>query len=236
MRLFRVLELPLPDYGTTLVRQLQMMGIFTVNSSLAIIQSRDKLHSLQLLAKHVPLPKTAFAHTPEDIQKAIHELGGYPLIIKLLEGSQGKGVILAETPHTAVSIIDSFHCLRAPLLVQEYVAEAKGSDIRCFVIHDEVVATMQRQAQVGEFRANLHRGGKAEPVEITKEERAIAIKAARVMGLNIAGVDLLRGKDKSMVLEVNSSPGLKGIEQASGVDIASKIIEFIEKRKTKENE
>jgi ribosomal protein S6--L-glutamate ligase len=217
-------------YGTTLVRQLQAMGIFSVNDSQAIIRSRDKLHSLQLLAPHVPLPKTGFAHSPEDIQGVIKKIGGYPLIIKLLEGSQGKGVILAETPNTTSSIVDSFHRLRAPFLVQQYIEEAKGCDIRCLVIDGQVVATMKREAQGGEFRANLHRGGKALAVEITPEERDMAIKAAQIMGLQVSGVDILRTPKGSMVLEVNSSPGLRGIEQASGKDIAGKIMEYVERK------
>jgi ribosomal protein S6--L-glutamate ligase len=215
-------------YGTTVVRQFENMHIYTLNDAAAILRSRDKLHSLQLLAQHVPLPKTGFAHTQEDLLNIIEKMGGYPLVIKLLEGSQGKGVILAETPATATSIVDSFHRLKAQFLVQQYIEDAHGSDIRCFVIGDEVVATMQRQAQAGEFRANLHRGGKGTYIEITAEERAMAIKAAKIMGLNVAGVDILRTPKKSMVLEVNSSPGLKGIEHVSGIDIAGKIIEYIE--------
>jgi len=217
-------------YGTTLVRQFGNMKVYTLNEAAAILRSRDKLHSLQLLAQHVPLPKTGFAHSPEDLYEIIEKIGGYPLVIKLLEGSQGKGVILAETAATAMSIFDSFHRLKAPFLVQQYIAEACGSDIRCFVIGDEVIATMQRKAQAGEFRANLHRGGVGSPIEITEEERAMAIKAAKVLGLNVAGVDILRTPKKSMVLEVNSSPGLKGIEHVSGQDIAGKIIEYIEKQ------
>lgn len=220
-------------YGTTLVRQLQNMGIFAVNDSQSIVRSRDKLHSLQLLAQHVPVPKTGFAHTPEDIQGVIKKIGKFPIIIKLLEGSQGKGVILAETPNATSSIVDSFHRLRAPFLVQQYIEEAKGFDIRCLVIDGQVVAAMKRQAQGDEFRANLHRGGKAVEVDITREENDMALKAAEVMGLQVAGVDILRTPKQSMVLEVNSSPGLRGIEHASGKDIAGKMIEFIEKKTKK---
>lgn len=216
-------------YGTAVVRHLEMMNIYLLNSSNGISCSRDKLRCFQALSAHnVPLPQTGFAYAQEDIHDLIEMVGGSPFVLKLLEGTQGKGVVLAETPNTAASVIDAFSQLKANILIQRYVAEAKGCDIRCFVIGDQVVAAMQRQAKAGEFRANLHRGGKATVVEVTEEEKALAVKVAKIIGLNIAGVDILRTKDGPMVLEINSSPGLKGIENITKVNIAEKIIEFIE--------
>jgi ribosomal protein S6--L-glutamate ligase len=217
-------------YGAAVVRQFEMMGVYSLNRSLGISRSRDKLRSLQLLArKGINLPVTGFAHSPSDTEHLIKMVGGAPLIVKLLEGTQGIGVMLAETHRTAESVINAFKGLKADILVQEFIREAGGSDIRCFVIGDKVVAAMKRQAKEGEFRSNIHRGGQATVIKITPEERAMAVKAAKVMGLNVAGVDIIRSERGSMVLEVNSSPGLEGIEIATGKDIAGKIIEFIEK-------
>ncbi len=217
-------------YGTAVLRQFEMMGAFPLNESVAITRSRDKLRSLQLLSrKGIGLPKTGYAHDPDDIQDLIKMVGGAPLVIKLLEGTQGIGVVLAETRKAAESVIEAFMGLKANIMVQEYIEEAGGADIRCLVIGDKVVAAMKRQAQPGEFRSNLHRGGSATLVRISPAERATAVKAARVMGLNVAGVDILRSKRGPLVMEVNSSPGLRGIEDASGKDIAGMIIEFIEK-------
>ncbi|MES9959553.1 MAG: 30S ribosomal protein S6--L-glutamate ligase [Sedimenticola sp.] len=217
-------------YGTAVVRQFEMMGVFPANESVAITRARDKLRSLQLLSRvGVGMPRTGFANYPGDIQDLIKMVGGAPLVIKLLEGTQGIGVVLAETKKAAESVIEAFMGLKANILVQEFVKEAGGSDIRCFVIGNRVVAAMQRQAPEGEFRSNLHRGGTASLIKITPKERATAVKAAKVMGLNVAGVDILRGKDGPLVMEVNSSPGLEGIESATGKDVAGMIVEFLEK-------
>lgn len=217
-------------YGTALLRQFEMMGVYPLNESVAISRSRDKLRSLQLLArKGIGLPVTGFAHSPDDIQDLITMVGGAPLVIKLLEGTQGIGVVLAETQKAAESVIEAFMGLRANILVQEYIREAGGADIRCFVIGDKVVAAMKRQAVAGEFRSNLHRGGSASIIKITPEERSTAVRAANIMGLNVAGVDILRSNHGAVVMEVNSSPGLEGIEAATGKDIAGMIIEFIER-------
>ena len=217
-------------YGLAVVRQFEMMGVYSINESVAIGRSRDKLRAHQLLARAgVGLPVTGFAHSPTDTTALIKLVGGAPLVIKLLEGTQGRGVVLAETAKAGESVIDAFRELDANFLVQEFVKEAKGADIRCFVIGNRVVAAMMRQAKEGEFRSNLHRGGTATVVKLTPKERATAIKAAKTMGLNVAGVDILRGKDGPLVLEVNSSPGLQGIEEATGKDVAGMIVEFIEK-------
>ncbi len=217
-------------YGAAVVRQFEMMGVFPVNESVAINRSRDKLRSLQLMSRRgIGLPNTGFAHSPDDVQDLIKMVGGTPLVIKLLEGTQGIGVVLAETKKAAESVIEAFMGLSANILVQEFIKEAGGADIRCLVIGDRVVAAMKRQAPEGEFRSNLHRGGKAELVKITPKERATAVKAANAMGLNVAGVDLLRSERGPLVMEVNSSPGLEGIEKATGKNIAGLIIEFIEK-------
>ncbi len=217
-------------YGTAVVRQFEMMGVFVANESQAIARARDKLRSLQLLARDgVGLPVTGCAHSTKDIDGVISLAGGTPLVVKLIEGTQGVGVILAETKKAAQAVIEAFRGLDANILVQEYIKEAGGSDIRCFVVGGRVVATMKRQAATGEFRSNLHRGGSAEKIKITPEERSTAVRAARTMGLNIAGVDLLRSNHGPVVMEVNSSPGLEGIEKSTGVDVAGKIIEFIEK-------
>lgn len=217
-------------YGTAVLRQFEMMGVFPVNESVAITRSRDKLRSLQLLArKGVGLPVTGFAHSPDDVQDMIRMVGGAPLVIKLLEGTQGIGVVLAETPKAAESVIEAFMGLNANILTQEFIAEAGGADFRCFVIGDRVVAAMKRQAASGEFRSNLHRGGVASLIKLTPEERSTAVRAAKVMGLNVAGVDILRSNHGPVVIEVNSSPGLEGIEGATGKDVAGMIIRFIEK-------
>jgi len=217
-------------YGTAVLRQFEMMGAFPLNESVAISRSRDKLRSLQLLSrKGVGLPITGFAHGPDDIQDLIKMVGGAPLVIKLLEGTQGIGVVLAETKKAAESVIEAFMGLKANIMVQEYIKESGGADIRCLVVGDKVVATMMRQGLPGEFRSNLHRGGSAKLVKISPEERATAVKAAKVMGLNVAGVDLLRSARGPLVMEVNSSPGLEGIENATGKDIAGIIIDFIVK-------
>lgn len=216
-------------YGTAVVRQFEMMGVFVANESQAISRSRDKLRSLQLLARDgVGLPVTGCAHSTKDIDGVINLAGGTPLVVKLIEGTQGVGVILAETKKAAQAVIEAFRGLDANILVQEYIKEAAGSDVRCFVVGGKVVASMKRQAGPGEFRSNLHRGGTAEKVKITPEERSTAVRAARTMGLNISGVDVLRSNHGAVVMEVNSSPGLEGIEKSTGVDVAGKIIEFIE--------
>ncbi|TNF38739.1 MAG: 30S ribosomal protein S6--L-glutamate ligase [Gammaproteobacteria bacterium] len=217
-------------YGTAVLRQFEMMGVYPLNESVAISRSRDKLRSLQLLArKGIGLPITGFAHSPDDVQDLINMVGGAPLVIKLLEGTQGIGVVLAETHKAAESVIEAFMGLKANILTQEFIKEAGGSDIRCFVIGDRVVASMKRQGKEGEFRSNLHRGGSATLIRITPEERSTAVRAANVLGLNVAGVDLLRSSHGPLVLEVNSSPGLEGIEQSTGKDIAGMILQFIEK-------
>ena len=218
------------QYGLAVVRQFEMMGVFPLNESVAIGRSRDKLRSLQLLSrKGVGLPVTAFAHEVENTQDIIQLVGGAPLVIKLLEGTQGRGVVLAETYKAAESVIDAFRELHANFMIQEFIKEAGGADIRCFVVGEKVVAAMKRQAKEGEFRSNLHRGGTASLVKLTPEERATAARAAKIMGLNVAGVDILRSNHGPVVMEVNSSPGLEGIENATGKDVASMIIQFIEK-------
>ncbi len=217
-------------YGAAVLRQFEMMGVYPLNESVAITRSRDKLRSLQLLARRgIGLPVTGFASKPDDIKDMIKMVGGAPLVVKLLEGTQGIGVVLAETQKAAESVIEGFMGVKANILVQEYIKEAKGADIRCFVIGGKVVASMQRKAAPGEFRSNLHRGGNASLIKITPEERSTAVRAAKIMGLNVAGVDLLRSNHGPVVMEVNSSPGLEGIETATGKDIARQIIEYIEK-------
>ncbi len=217
-------------YGCAVVRQFEVMNIYSVNESVAITRSRDKLRSLQLLSrKGLGLPTTTFAHSPHDLDQVIEEVGGAPLVIKLLEGTQGKGVVLAETKKAAESVIQAFMELKADILVQEFIKEANGEDIRAFVVGKRVIAAMKRTAPEGEFRSNLHRGGTAELVKLTPQEREAAVKSARAMGLNIAGVDMLRSDRGPLIMEVNSSPGLQGIESATGKDVAGMIIEFIEK-------
>jgi ribosomal protein S6--L-glutamate ligase len=217
-------------YGSSVLRQFEMMGVYPLNESVAITRSRDKLRSLQLLSrKGIGLPITGFANKPDDIKDMIKMVGGAPLVVKLLEGTQGIGVVLAETQKAAESVIEGFMGVKANILVQEYIKEAKGADIRCLVVGGKVVAAMKRQAAAGEFRSNLHRGGSATLIRITPEERSTAVRAAKIMGLNVAGVDLLRSNHGPVVMEVNSSPGLEGIENATGKDIAGMIIEYIEK-------
>ncbi|MEL7311721.1 MAG: 30S ribosomal protein S6--L-glutamate ligase [Pseudomonadota bacterium] len=217
-------------YGTAVVRQFEMMGVFPLNESVAISRSRDKLRSLQLMSrKGIGMPVTGFAHSPDDTDDLLRLTGGAPVVIKLLEGTQGVGVVLAETQKAAASVIEAFRGINANILVQEFIKEAGGADIRCFVIGGKVVASMKRQAREGEFRSNLHRGGTASLVRITPEERSTVTRAAKIMGLNVAGVDILRSNHGPVVMEVNSSPGLEGIEAATGKDVAGQIVEFIEK-------
>ncbi len=217
-------------YGCAVLRQFEMMGVYPVNESVAITRSRDKLRSLQLLSrKGIGMPVTGFASKPDDVKDLLDMVGGAPVVIKLLEGTQGIGVVLAETRKAAESVIEAFMGLKANIMVQEYIKEAGGADIRCFVIGDRVIAAMKRQGAEGEFRSNLHRGGQASLVRITPEERKTAIDAAKAMGLGVAGVDLLRSSRGPLVMEVNSSPGLEGIETATGKDIAGMIIQHIEK-------
>ena len=220
-------------YGTAVLRQFEMMNVFPLNESVAVTRSRDKLRSAQLLArKGVGMPVTGFAHNPDDIQDLLKEVGGAPLVIKLLEGTQGIGVVLAETQKAAESVIQAFMGLKANIMVQEFIKEAGGSDLRCFVVGEKVVASMKRQGPEGEFRSNLHRGGNASLVRLTPEERSTAVRAAKIMGLEVCGVDLLRSNHGPVVMEVNSSPGLEGIEKASEKDVAGIIIQFLEKRVT----
>jgi len=217
-------------YGLAVLRQFEMMGVYPLNESVAIGRSRDKLRASQLLSrKGIGLPITAFAHDIENTDNIIDLVGGAPLVIKLLSGTQGRGVVLAETRKAAESVIDAFRELHADFMIQEYIKEAGGSDIRCFVIGDRVVAAMKRQAKEGEFRSNLHRGGVASLVKLTPEERSTAVRAANIMGLNVAGVDILRSNHGPVVMEVNSSPGLEGIEKATNKDVAGLIIDFIVK-------
>jgi ribosomal protein S6--L-glutamate ligase len=218
-------------YGTAVLRQFEMGGVYPLNESVAIARSRDKLRSLQITSsKGIGMPISGFAHSTKMTQSLIDLAGGAPLVVKLLEGTQGKGVVLAETSNAAESVIEAFRALDAHFLVQEFIKEAGGTDIRCFVIGDKVVATMERKGAEGEFRSNLHRGGSAKPIKISPEERKTALKAAKAMGLNVAGVDLLRSKKGPLIMEVNSSPGLEGIEKSTEKDIAGLVIEFIEKQ------
>lgn len=217
-------------YGCAVTRQFQTQGAFCLNESEAISRSRDKLRALQMLASRgMNMPVTGFAHSPQDTKDLIAMVGGAPLVVKLLEGAQGMGVVLAETKKAAESVINAFKSLHADILVQEFIKEAGGKDIRCFVIDNKVVASIERTAAEGEFRANLHMGGTAAPVKITPEERTMAVSAAKIMGLHVAGVDILRSSSGPKVLEINSSPGLEGVEKATGKDIASMMIQSIEK-------
>lgn len=217
-------------YGLAILRQFEMMGVYPVNESVAIGRSRDKLRSLQLLArKGIGLPVTGFANSAKFADDVIKVAGGAPVVIKLLSGTQGIGVVLGETHNSAKSVIEAFGGVKVNILVQEFIKEAEGEDIRCFVIDGKVVASMRRKGADGDFRSNLHRGGSAEMIRITPEERSTAVRSAKILGLNVCGVDLLRSNHGPVVMEVNSSPGLEGIEKSSNIDIASKIIEFIEK-------
>ena len=216
-------------YGTAVVRQFEMADVFTLNSSDGISRSRDKLRSLQILSRAgVGMPTTSFAHSIQDINGLLDVVGGAPVVVKLLEGTQGIGVVLAETKKAAESVIGAFRQLDANILVQQFIKEAGGADVRAFVVGGKVVAAMKRQGAPGEFRSNLHRGGSAEIIKLTPSERSTAVRAAKSLGLSVAGVDLLQSSEGPMVLEVNSSPGLEGIEGASGTDIASQIVEYIE--------
>ena len=218
-------------YGTAVLRQFEVMGVFTPNSSDAILRARDKLRCLQLLAREgMGLPTTVFGDNPDDTADLLAMLGEPPHVIKLNEGAQGQGVLLAEKRSASQSVIEAFRGLYANFLVQEFIREARGADIRCFVVGGRVVASMRRQARAGEFRSNLHRGGSATAVQLSPPEVDAALRAARVMGLNVAGVDLLRSRRGPLVLEVNSSPGLEGIEATTGVDIAGEIIEYLARR------
>lgn len=217
-------------YGTAVVRQFEMMNVFSVNSSRGIVHSRDKLRCLQVLSKEgIGLPKTVFTNYSRNVEHVVESAGGAPVVLKLLEGTQGLGVVLAENQNAAQSVLEAFNGLKARVIVQEFIKEANGADIRAFVVDGEVVGAMKRQGKDGEFRSNLHRGGSATIMELTDEEKKTAIKAAEAVGLGVAGVDLLQSSRGPLVLEVNSSPGLEGIERATGVDIAGKIIAFIEK-------
>lgn len=217
-------------YGLAVLRQFEVLGVYPLNESVAIGRARDKLRSLQLLArKGIGLPVTAFGHDIDDTQALIGLVGGAPIVVKLMEGTQGKGVVLAETRQAAESVIDAFRELKANVLVQEFVKEAGGADVRCFVIGDKVVAAMKRQAKDGEFRSNLHRGGTASLTKLTPEERRIAVHSAKIIGLSVAGVDILRSNRGPLVMEVNSSPGLEGIEAATRKDVAGMMIEHIER-------
>lgn len=218
-------------YGTAVVRQFEMMKVFTSVESQALVRSRDKLRSLQVLSRAgLNLPKTAFTNYSKESSRIIDQVGGAPCVLKLLEGTQGIGVVLAETRSAAESVLEAFQGIKARVIVQEFIEEAKGADIRVFVVDGVVVGAMKRQGKEGEFRSNLHRGGKAEIIELSEEEENAALKAARVMKLGIAGVDLLQSKTGPMILEVNSSPGLEGIEQATGNDIAKAIIRYVERQ------
>ena len=231
----RIFELEHAERSTAkarqLLRQFEMMGVYPLNESVAIGRSRDKLRSMQLLARDgIGLPPTAFANDPQRTDEILGLVGGAPVVIKLLEGTQGIGVILAETSKAAEAVIEAFRGLDANILVQEFIREARGSDIRVLVVGQKVVAAMRRTASAGEFRSNLHRGGTAEKIKLTPEERSTALRAAKAMGLAIAGVDLLRSNHGPVVMEVNSSPGLEGIEKASQIDVAAAVIKYIEKK------
>lgn len=217
-------------FGTAVLRQFELLGFFPLNSSMSILRSRDKLRSLQILSKNgLPMPTTGFAHSPQDTDDVIKSVGGAPLVIKLVEGTHGHGVVLAETHNAAKSVINAFKELNANILVQSFIKEASGVDLRCVVLGNKVIAAMKRTAQEGEFRANVHLGASVQAVKITPQERAIAIKAVKVLGLDVAGVDILRSDNGPLILEVNSALGLKGIEAATQKDIAGMIIEYIEK-------
>ena len=218
-------------FGTAVVRQFEMMNVYCVNESVAISRSRDKLRSLQLLSRRgIGLPVTGFAHSTRFTNDLIQQVGGAPLVVKLLEGTQGIGVVLAENHQAAESIIEAFRGLKAQILVQEFIKEARGADLRCLVVGDKVVASMKRQGGEGEFRSNIHRGGSASSIRLTPEERSTAVRSAKIMGLNVAGVDILRSNHGPVVMEVNSSPGLEGIEKSTGKDVAEAIVMFIEKK------
>ena len=216
-------------YGAAVVRQFEMMKVFTAIESQALIRSRDKLRSMQILSRAgLGMPKSIFMDYSKDTEGVIEAVGGAPVVIKLLEGTQGLGVVLAETKKAAQSVIEAFHGLHARIIIQEFIKEAKGADLRAFVVNGEVVGAMKRQARDGEFRSNLHRGGYAEVVKLTRAEKNAAILAAKKLGLGVAGVDMLPSKRGPLIIEVNSSPGLEGIEGATKVDIADKIFRYLE--------
>ncbi len=217
-------------YGTAVVRQFEMMKVFTAVESQALVRSRDKLRSMQILSRAgLSLPKTAFTNYSKDVAALIKHVGGAPCVIKLLEGTQGVGVVLAETKSAAISVLEAFHGLQARVIVQQFIKEAGGADVRAFVVDGVVVGAMKRQGKPGEFRSNLHRGGTATLIELTEEEENAALKAAKVLGLGVAGVDMLQSNSGPMIMEVNCSPGLEGIEAATGKDIAAKIIRYVER-------
>ena len=217
-------------YGLAVLRQFEVMGTFPLNESVAIGRSRDKLRSMQLMAREgIGLPVTTFAHDPKQTEEVLKLAGGAPTVIKLLEGTQGIGVVLADTDRSAKSVIEAFRGAKVNIMVQEFIKEAGGTDIRALVVGNKVVAAMKRTGAEGEFRSNLHRGGSAQPIKISPEERSTAVRAARTMGLNVAGVDMLRANHGPVVMEVNSSPGLEGVEKATGIDIAGQIIDFLAK-------
>jgi len=224
-------------YGNAVLRQFEMMGVYCLNTADAISRARDKLNSMQLMAREgIGLPVTGFADKPGDIPDLIEMVGGAPLVIKLLEGTQGIGVVLAETRTAAESVIEAFMGLNANILVQQYVSEAKGADIRCFVVGNRVIAAMKRQAKAGEFRSNLHRGGTATSIKLSAAERKTALRAAKCMGLAVAGVDILQSNEGPVVMEVNSSPGLEGIETSTSVDVATAILDYLESQLQKHRE
>lgn len=216
-------------YGSSIIRQFEMQKVFTTTSSLGLLRSRDKLRGLQILSKSgVGIPHTAFAKYPSDIKNLVKQVGGAPLVIKLLQSTQGKGVVLAETTKAAISVIEAFYGLEANIIIQEFIKEAKSEDIRAFVIDGKVVGAMKRKGSKDDFRSNLHKGGTAEKVSLSRSEKSMAIRAAKALGLNIAGVDMLRSARGPLVIEVNSSPGLEGIETTTGIDIATLIIKYVE--------
>lgn len=217
-------------YGTAVLRQFEMMGVYPLNESVGIGRSRDKLRSMQLLARDgVGLPVTTFAHDPKQTEEVLKLAGNAPLVIKLLEGTQGLGVVLADTDRSAKSVVEAFRATGTNILIQEFIKEAGGTDIRAIVIGGKVIAAMKRTGAEGEFRSNLHRGGSAQVIKLSPEERSTAVRAAKSMGLNACGVDMLRANHGAVVMEVNSSPGLEGVEKATGLDVAGKMIEFLEK-------
>lgn len=218
-------------YGTAVVRQFEMMKVFSAVSSLAITRSRDKLRSLQILSSAgLKMPKTAFTNFSRPENNTLHHIGDAPVIIKLLEGTQGLGVVLADTNKAAVSVVEAFEGLKARVILQEFIKEAGGADIRAFVVNGEVVGAMKRQGKEGEFRSNLHRGGSSQMIKLSRAEKKAALEATKAMGLGVAGVDMLQSKRGPLILEVNSSPGLEGIEKATDIDIAGKIVEYVEEK------
>jgi ribosomal protein S6--L-glutamate ligase len=223
-------------YGLAVLRQFEMMGVYPLNESVAIGRSRDKLRSMQLLARDgIGLPVTTFAHDPKQTDEVLKLAGGAPIVIKLLEGTQGLGVVLADTDRSATSVVEAFRASGVNILMQEFIKEAGGTDIRAIVVGGKVIAAMKRTGAEGDFRSNLHRGGSAEVIKLSPEERSTAVRAAKSMGLNVCGVDMLRANHGPVVMEVNSSPGLEGVEKATGLDVAGKIIEYIEKSAVKGN-